>query len=178
MTCPSSRCTSAGGASRATQRLAVVGQLRRPYVSCTDVHKNDVWDMKNTDYQSGHASIPFIVQPGGHAGPPLQCVCWMTPQTRDANANVGADRCVCPVHTDAIHQCITRIGRTVKPFHNGNRGVARSGTCGNLPRPTTPKEVEPFPTLTPVRPLQGRFLSRRIPAGGASRATQRLAIVG
>ena len=114
----------------------------------------------------------------GNFDAPLRCVCRITPQTRDANTDVGADRCVCPVHTDAIHRCITQTGRTVKPFHNGNRGVTRSGTCGNLPKPTTPKEVEPVPTLTPVRPLQGRSLVRRIPAGGASRATQRLAMVG
>ena len=44
---------SAGVAICATQRLAIVGQLRRPSAS-------------------GRAYIPFIAQLGGHAGPPLR----------------------------------------------------------------------------------------------------------
>ena len=103
----------------------------------------------------------------------------ITPQTRDANTNVGADRCVCPMHTDAIHRCITQTGRTVKPFHNGNRCVARSGTCGDIPQERRPRRRSnrsqprhPF-DLFKVGPSSGVF-----PAGGASRATQRLAMVG
>ena len=44
---------SAGVAFGATQRLAIVGQLRRPSAS-------------------GRASVLFIAQSGGHAGPPLR----------------------------------------------------------------------------------------------------------
>ena len=156
---PSFGVFSAGGASRATQRFAMVGQLRRPYAS--------------------YREFPFIVQPGGHAGPPLQRVCRMTPQTWDANANVGADRCVCPMYTDTTFQRITQTSRTVEPFHNGNRCVTRSGTCGDLPQNQRPRRRSN--RSQPRHPFDlfkvGPSLAAR-PQVAHSRATQRLAMVG
>ena len=75
----------------------------------------------------------------------------------------------------------TPLGRTVKPFHNDNRCVARSDTCGihhksRRPRRRSnryqPRFRYPF-DLFKVVPF-----FRRIPAGGAFCTTQRLMVVG
>ena len=76
---------------------------------------------------------------------------------------------------------ITQTCRTVEPFHNDNRCVTRSGTCGNIQQNQRPRRRSnhsqsrsrhPF-DLFKVDPSSAAF-----PAGGASRATQRLAMVG
>ena len=153
----------AGVAFGVTQRLAIVGQLRRPSAS-------------------SRASIPFIVQSGGHAGPLLR-----RHARRDDTLNAekrcrGRPACLPGVHGQVVLQHRPSLsggsrvvglkkkdGETVLPCVAAAWRVMRHLRTYPIGQDDL-KEVEPCSAssrgmlvrgLPSVRPLQGRTLSFR-----------------
>ena len=222
----------AGGAFRATQRLSIVGQLRRPFASVRVLRP----------------CVSTYPTSGGHVGPPLhrvdtlgnihipmscrgrpmclpcarpfahstsfryrsQALIW-TPASGYIRAHDRAYGCSCVVFQafvwrilmSDIGNSITDIEKTTSDLENSmsdiGNGLYLHFHIGKqdgetVPqeitavwremrhlRQSTPKDDDPEGGRTvpaSVRPLQGRSLFRHIPAGGAFRATQRLAFVG